>query len=188
MTGDYDILLAHSELKRRIRLIELNAKVICTGHYDRKMFMHREQVFISLDNDWAEVSYATLDWGSNPKVCFKVKQNKDTTFSLEENWALLVEKTRNETLLVNGNPAIDLNVIESYPDEALIDDSGESLLYLKYLRGTNYSKALETLMKVKNKETLEDEDLSLTELFGFAIAPNYRISRRLIFDYLPKKK
>ena len=188
LNGDYDILIAHSELKRRIRLMELNAKFICTGHYDRKMFMHRDQIFISLDNDWQEVSYATIDWTSNAKVCYKVKQDMETTFSLEENWGSLKKGERSTVLLVNGNPAIDLNAIEGYPDNALMDDSGESLLYLKYLRGTNYAKALETLMKVKNKEDFEEGDLPLSDIFGFPIAPNYRISRRLIFDYLPKKK
>jgi 3',5'-cyclic AMP phosphodiesterase CpdA len=188
LNGSYDILLAHSELKRRIRLLELDAKYICTGHYDRKLFMHREKVFISLDNDWEEVSYATLLLESDPVISFKVKQSKIALFNLEQRWSQLLSNEPNHVLTVNGNPAIDLKTLETYPDNSLVDDSGESLLFLKYLRGTNYSNAMNTMMKTKDKIELEETDLPFSDLFGFPIAAKYRMSRKLIFDYVPLRK
>jgi hypothetical protein len=80
-------------------------------------------------------------------------------FNLEQRWSQLVSNEPNYVLTVNGNPAIDLKTLETYPDNSLVDDSGESLLFLKYLRGTNYSKAMNTMMKTKDKIELEESDL-----------------------------
>ena len=188
LNGKYDILLAHSELKRRIRLLELDAKYICTGHYDRKLFMHREKVFIALDNDWEEVSYATLLLEADPIISFKLKQSKTALFNLEQRRSQLLTYDPNHVLKVNGNPAIDLKALETYPDDSLVDDSGESLLFLKYLRGKNYTNAMNTMMKTKNKIELNEDDLPFSDLFGLPIAAKYRMSRKLIFDYVPMRK
>ncbi len=45
-----DIVLAHTEHKRRIWLFHLNTKIIITGHFDRQLCQIQNKVFISLES------------------------------------------------------------------------------------------------------------------------------------------
>lgn len=55
-----DLVLAHSEYKRRIWLFHLNAKLIITGHFDKQLCQIRDKVFISLENFPSQ--YAVIDY------------------------------------------------------------------------------------------------------------------------------
>jgi predicted phosphodiesterase len=46
----YDIVMAHAENKRRIWLFEINTDYIITGHYDQRLCMVDNKVFVSLSS------------------------------------------------------------------------------------------------------------------------------------------
>lgn len=184
---EIDVILAHSEIKRRIRLYDVNAKVICTGHYDRKMFALRDRFFISLDNDSHEVSYATMEYLSpqDLNIEYKVRHDETTTLSLTESIKNgIPNPVANHVIKVNGNPALDLNKIEKYSDQSLRKESGESLSYLKYLRGSNLKNVYNSMLKIKSKEALGTADLIYNVLKGQQITPTYKTSSVFVKDYL----
>jgi len=181
-----DICLAHSEIKRRIRLFETNASLIVTGHYDRKLMPFMNSIFISLDNDWEEVSYATAVFqnGYLLQASLHIRQDQNTTLTLEQKKEA---KARSSIMTANGQPALDLEKIESYPDSALKDDGGENWVYLKHLRGINLRQVYTTLWKTKNEIGLDIHDLALSDVYKLPVTANYKISRSLMNDYLNHK-
>jgi len=179
-----EIVLAHSQIKRRIRHFEFNTQYVITGHYDRKLLAHRDKVFIALDNDSEECSYAVINKseGEPDLVSIKIKV-EDLIYSYSEDQSQLLNGNRNSILKVNDNPCFDLLKLENASDYSLGRD-GEHFLYLKYLRGVNYASSLDTMVKMKNRMTPDLSDLSLNQLHGLPITANYKISESMIEDYL----
>lgn len=183
-TDTYDIIVAHAQLKRRIRLFDIRSQYIFTGHYDRKLCAHRDTVFVSLDNDSEEVSYAVLNkTDSGDQVSISVQKDRTTHFSYTENRKLLLKSLRNNILKINGTSNIDLELLERYPTQNLVDDT-INLAYLKFIRGTNYSRVLNGLYKHKQQLPLDKLDLPIEKVAGLPITPMYNISKSLIQDYL----
>ncbi len=187
--GQYDLLVAHSPLKRRIRLFDLPCQYIITGHYDRKLCMHRDTVFIALDNDSEAVSYAIIEKnvGRRDLVHFKVKENAQTIYRFTEETYQLLEGNRTNTLVLNEQRTLNLDQIEAAPINQLVTDKGD-YLYFKYLRGANYVKSLNTLYKTKQKIPLSTQDLDLAQVEDLPIIDTYKISESMIVDYLGKYK
>ena len=185
--NEYDIVLAHAQLKRRIRLFDIPTKYIFTGHYDRKLCTHRNKIFVALDNDSSEVSYALLQVNNNgsDKIHYKIKPNDDVLFSLSEDTTQMLNKKRNYIVKINGIQDVDLKQIEAAPYQALINERG-NYLYFKYLRGLQYAKSLDTLYKTKNGIDLNEKDLTLDQIFQLQITDAYKISKSLMEDYLGK--
>lgn len=182
--GPYDLVLAHSQLKRRIRLFDMSARYLVTGHYDRKLLAHRDTVFISLDNDSDQVSYAVIEESDLGKYAsIRVWKDEETLFSFTENVNLLMQGTRNHILKINYTHNVDLEIIERYPTQNLVDEKMD-LSYLKFLRGSNYAKVLGTMYKTKNNIKLAKTDLALDKVIGTPITPMYGISKSLVKDYL----
>lgn len=179
-----DILLAHSQIKRRIYHFDFNAQYILTGHYDRKLLTHRNKIFVALDNDSEEISYALLEKNKakNDVVAIKIKRGNDV-FALYENSSSLLAGQRNDVLHLNDQPYFDLLKLENASNEALSRD-GMHYLYLKFLRGINYTSSLDTMYNMKHKKELDKFDLSLNQLHGLPITANYAISESMIEDYL----
>lgn len=180
-----DVVLAHSQIKRRIRHFDFESSYVFTGHYDRKLLSHRNSIFVALDNDSEEVSYAVLklNKGSSDEISIKIRQSNELTFSFTEDVQQLLGGHRNSTLLVNGIPSFDLLKLENASDESLSRD-GEHFLYLKYLRGINYACSLDTMYKMANKLPPVVGDLSLNQIHRLPITANYKISEVMIEDYL----
>ncbi len=181
----YDIVLAHAQLKRRIRLFDIPTRYIFTGHYDRKLCAHRKTIFVALDNDSHEVSFAVLkiNQKESNSIHFKIKPTPEVVFSLTENCDQLIEGKRNSIVKINEVQDIDLNQMENAPYHALINERG-NYLYFKYLRGHHFSKSLNTLYKLKNNIELTDNDLQLDQVFQLQITDAYKISKSLMEDYL----
>lgn len=137
------------------------------------------------DNDSEEVSYAVLDKRSdgNDVIEIKIRQNPEVTFSYREHVSQLINGNRNSVLYVNDQPSFDLLKLENASDESLSRE-GEYYLYLKYLRGINYTSSLDTMYKMKNNEPPSISDLTLNQLHGLPITANYKISESMIEDYL----
>ena len=182
---DIDIVLAHSQIKRRIRHFDIGSDYVFTGHYDRKLLAHRNTIFGALDNDSEEVSYIVLKkYGQAPdEISIKIRMDKEATFSYSENTHLLRSGQRNTMLKVNDKPAFDLLKLENASDESLSRD-GDYYLYLKYLRGINYACSLDTMYKLANNVPLNIDDLTLNQIHKLPITANYKISESMIEDYL----
>lgn len=56
-----DFLLTHAEHKRRLWLFEFGAKIVISGHYDKRSFPMNGSRFVSLDNDHGHISYAVIN-------------------------------------------------------------------------------------------------------------------------------
>lgn len=182
---EYDIVLAHSQLKRRIRLFELNTDYIFTGHYDRKIFYHDDTAYISLDNDTLEISYATIQKNENQSdlLSLKIKENRNVIISLDEKVDLLKTGLRNDRLCINGVPTLEIDPIEKAHLNELTNGTRD-YSYLKFIRGVAYHRSLQTLQKLMAKEELAEDDLKLNEVLRLQIINNYRISESMIEDYL----
>jgi len=184
-TEPVDIVLAHSQIKRRIMHFDFNTKYIFTGHYDRKLFTHRNKVFVALDNDSEEVSYAVLKMSGDESdtISIKIRQSTDVTFTFKESVNNLLNSNRNNILSINDKPSFDMLKFENASDASLSRD-GEYFLYLKYLRGINYANSLDTMYKMKNNIPLDITDLSLNQIHHLPITASYKISESMIEDYL----
>ena len=183
-----DIVVAHSQLKRRIRLFELDTSMIITGHYDRKHFKYQGSTFISLDNDDKEISYATLSSHSgvfSSSIC--IRNNENVVFRYTEVNEPTEKEDRNTILTINLESEIDLLLMEALADTSLVDESGSSVAYMKYLRGTQYLKLLSRLAEVKSDVTLKPTLSVTSEVINLQITANYRVSESLIIDYLGKR-
>jgi len=180
-----DIIMAHSQIKRRIMHFNLPAQYIFTGHYDRKLLAHRGIAFVALDNDSEEVSYAVLNKieDQSDQLTIKIRQNARVTFSYSEQVEDLLKGNRNSILKVNNKPTFDLLKLENASDQSLSRD-GDHYLYLKYLRGINYGSSLDTMHKMKNEMPLDRYDLTLNQIHGLPITASYQISESMIEDYL----
>ena len=180
-----DFVLAHSTIKRRINHFDFSTDYIITGHYDRKLLAHRNKIFIALDNDSEEVSYALIKKSSiyPDQVSIKIRQDSATLFSLTDSLDHLISGNRSSILEVNGKPTFDLIKLENASDSSLGRD-GLHYLYLKYIRGINYTSSLDTMYRLKNKMPAHMQDLSLNQLHGLPITANYKISESMIEDYL----
>jgi len=181
-----DILVAHSTLKRRIRLFDFNTKYIFTGHFDRKLLAHKSTAFVALDNDFSDISYATLQIGDlgESEIAIKVRTTDKTSLSFEENVSSLLKGERNSMLKVNGNPTFDLAKIETASVKKNSGEGNGQYLFLKYLRGINYKKSLVTMDKLKQDIPLSETDIPLLKLKGLPIISTYKISESMIEDYL----
>lgn len=83
----YDIVLAHAENKRRIWLFELDTDYIITGHYDKKLCMIKNRVFVSLssyinqryilDTEMNEMRYIQRPKFSSEIIEYSAKVKKD---------------------------------------------------------------------------------------------------------------
>lgn len=177
------ICLAHSEIKRRIRLFETGADLIATGHFDRKLMLFDDSVYISLDNDWEEVSYGTAVFQKDilKEASVNIRQDSSTTLTLTQ---LSGSKSLQHIMTANGQPALDLHKIEGYPDSALMDDSGENWVYLKHIRGINLAQAYTSLWKTKNGVPFTENDLPFNNVYKLAVNAKYKISKVFINDYL----
>jgi|GEM_PF-3422710 len=182
---EYDIVLAHSQLKRRIRLFELNTDYIFTGHYDRKLLYHDSTAYVSLDNDAYEISYAVIQKSKNSSdlIAIKVRESDDVTISLEEKIDHIKNGIRSNKLSINNVPTIEIDPIESAPLSALTNGRRD-YSYLKYIRGIQYQRSMQTMQKLKAKIELDESDLPLKEVLRLQIINNYRISESMIEDYL----
>jgi len=180
-----DIVVAHSQLKRRIRLFDLDTRLIVTGHYDRKLFDYDDRTFVSLDNDAIDISYATIEtYFGGFKVNLNIKTNDGVVFRYQEDSG---KSERSHVMSVNEDPAIDLRAMEMHADANLVDSDGNSVAYMKYIRGIHYQKLLSRLHQVKADETLRPTLSVTSQVIGLQITESYKVSESLVIDYLGKR-
>ncbi len=177
-----DICIAHSEIKRRIRLFDTHAPLIVTGHYDRKLFPFRDSIFVSLDNDSSEVSYATalFDNGNLKESRICIRHNVERTIYLPQ----LVGNPISTYLYSDSKPVASFEKLEAAHDSSFLDDEGNDWTYLKYLRGRQHHAAYKSMYSYKvNKKQLEGL-LPIAKLHKLKISPGYQISSLFVRDYI----
>ncbi len=186
LSGKIDIVMAHSQLKRRIHLFDLGAKIIVTGHYDRKNFEYGDAIFISLDNDFTEVSYAmiVLDPTIQSRICIWQSSGGVLSHGIVKGSG--IESTGNQMLWVDESPVTELKKLESLPDDKIHDQNGQSMAYLKYIRGKNYKKVLQKMHALKKENKKRATVIAAAGIIGLQVTPTYRISESLVVDYLGK--
>ncbi len=176
------ICMAHSEIKRRIRLFDTQAQLIATGHYDRKLFPFRESVFISLDNDSEEVSYATAIFQNGnlieSNIC--IRQDEHRTIYLPYNKGQSISPY----LFSEGKAIATFDKLEAAHDSSFQDEEGNDWAYLKYLRGLAHRAAYDSLYSYKKEKKEIDGKLPLSDIHKLKISPGYRISSLFIRDYI----
>lgn len=184
----YDVVVAHSQLKRRIRLFDLDAQLIITGHYDRKLMGFSGTTFVSLDNDDREISYAFINKqedGFDTSIC--IKDAEDVIFRLTESSHKIQSPERSHVLNINNEPTIDLRMLEMHSENTLLDKDDEQSEYQKFIRGVQYLKLLERLRFVSNDKSLRPTLTVMRQFVDMQITANYRVSESLIIDYLGKR-
>ena len=187
-SGRYDIVVAHAQLKRRIRLFELDSKLIVTGHYDRKLFGYQGAVFVSLDNDDKQISYAAMEMNRDDfvtAICIKNKDGSIVRFG--DSSRNVAGAERNHILKVDSTSEIDLAQTETLPLGHGLYGDNKRLAYLKYLRGIQYLRLLNRLDHVKRDKTLRPTLAVTSDVVGTQITSNYKVSESLVIDYLGKR-
>lgn len=181
-----DIIIAHSEIRRRIRLLDIPSKVIVTGHYDRKLFGVRDRIFIALDNDSEEASYCTIRYLSRNdiRVNYCIRIHDGRTLRLSDTCSNLQSYNSNPILTIDHKPTLDITDLEHHPDEALINKSGEMWLYMKYLRGQSYRAVMESMFRIKHNLPSTPFHIPKSKLKGIQLTPGYKLSASAIRDYL----
>lgn len=58
---ELDFVICHCPHTLRLNLFEFNTKYIITGHYDLKVINPNHKTFISLDNDYPCINYASIN-------------------------------------------------------------------------------------------------------------------------------
>jgi len=193
-TAHTDIILAHSELKRRTALFDFDCKVICTGHYDNKLFQLEGKQFISLSNDFEFINYAVVHKAGDlvqSEYCFY------HPFLQQSIRYVPSQKEPNKPYLwVNESIRHDLSYFETKTMEHFLSDYKTGLLkkiqnwelmdypIFSFLRGVEYKLALSIIRNFKkNPESIDDLSVFLT-LLDLKITAGHSVSKSMLNDYL----
>ncbi len=194
-----DIVLCHTELKRRVWLFDLNTDFVITGHYDKKLTSVEGKIFISLDNDTSNISYCTLTFDDVTNVNIRyILKNKDEMIEFTESLKKLRLNKPNDYFTNNGKQKeISIEekklsireILEKQQEgellEKLLKENANRNEDLKYLRGFDFKEAIERIRKIKNENNLLS-DSEFDKLMKLKIDSFYQISNSMIIDYTGK--
>jgi len=135
-----------------------------------------------------DISYATLVLSAEKeRAGIHILRQDGVLLSLVENTVQLLNGKREAFLMINNNPSYDVIKMEQTPDKNLVDESGNNLAYLKYLRGIQYNKVLKRMIEVKNNPELKPTLAVTQSIINNQITANYRVSTSLVIDFLGKR-
>jgi len=137
-----DILLTHTENRRRLWLFEFGSKIIITGHYDKRSFSANGSRYISLDNDHGHISYAVLkDIKSSGTVEYVIATFEYglESISFKEKIIENESQKRNSTAYINNNLKVDLSKFENLDPKVYRIATSSSLRRIMKMRGEDYS-------------------------------------------------
>jgi len=182
-----DIILSHSELKRRSLLFGLPASHIITGHFDNKFCAINEQIFLSFSNDSAHINYGVMNWSKNIVYHYKFyNTRKRSEIVYSDNLASLMNGNRSSTISVDGIP-INIKEFEKLqlPVSDYEKDKNALALAIKYLRGQNYKAAINFLRICASKKAFDKEDYRKLKKKYFT--SKHKLSKSMILDFLGNK-
>jgi predicted phosphodiesterase len=179
-----DIVLSHSELKRRTWLFDLNCDFIITGHFDKKLTLIEDIVFISIDNDSiSSISYCNIEYLINRTVRIKYFiENENEKLTYKEELKNIQENNSNKFYENNGKKKSILPKEKPEIFLTFMDRIHSTPNQLRHLRGANFKKAIERIriIKTNNKLLSEKEFENLVKLI---VHDDYLVSKTLIMDY-----
>jgi len=179
-----DILFCHSELKRRTHLFESNAPIIITGHFDNKLCCIDNKIFVSLSNDSSIINYCTLNLAEESEVAYHFLDRKNQSrISLREKLRDLLSKRSNNLITMDGVP-LPIEEFEKLPLPKSREEKDKNALAfaIKFLRGHNYSNAIELLRSSKVENNYKVKEIAKAR--KAYITPNHTLSKSMIMDYL----
>lgn len=193
-TAYTDIVLAHCALKRRTSLFDFDCQVICTGHYDNKLFQLEGKQFISLSNDFEFINYAVVHKAQDlihSEYCFYHPFLQQSI-----RYIPAANESNPPYIWVNDSIRHDLRIYERKNMENFLSDykigtlkkipNWELIDYpiFSFLRGVEYKLALSIMRNFKkDPESIEDRSVFLT-LLDLKITTGHSVSKSMLNDYL----
>lgn len=183
---EVDIVLCHSELKRRTTLFELDARIIITGHFDNKLCSIQDKLFLSFSNDSNIINYGTLTYSKKKTVVdyYFHNQQKKSQLHIKEQVDKLLDKESSGVIHLDGLP-MNISEFENLrlPNSDYEKTKNALALAVKYLRGKNYSMAIEQLLTASSKS----DYIKLNDTRKSHITAKHKLSKSMILDYLGNK-
>jgi len=181
---EVDILICHSELKRRTHLFDLPVKHIITGHFDNKICCINDVVFLSFSNDSDTINYGMIEWGENPTYYYSFYNTRQkSSLVYKEIKSSLLNGKRNSLIRIDNIP-IQISEFEilQLPKSDYEKDKSALALAIKYLRGNNYSSAVNFLRTTKAEENFKTKRYHT--LLKQQFTSKHKLSKSMILDYL----
>lgn len=172
----FDLVVAHTELKRRTWLFDFNTKAIVTGHFDKKMSLIQDKLFVSLDNNFfADFTYCVFTIEEEEVSADYVFLTDGQVARVTEHLSELRKNQWAKSYLLNQHPiAIETSAMQL---------SAQDLLPLTDFRGIHFKLGVEKLHAYKQagKKLSEREIRSLTQL---TVHQDFKFSKTIMKDYL----
>ncbi|MBI5915924.1 MAG: metallophosphoesterase [Bacteroidetes bacterium] len=172
-----DIVYCHCPHSNRLRLLEIEADFILTGHFDLKVINPNGKTFISLCNDsFLSTNYVVIDVKEEKSIIefhyidrfdsswFRVEKRHGLFTSLETNFVTRPHPLRGRW------PEISVDKFE---------DSMEVNSLKKYLFNQEFQLAIEKLQKLK-KLGIKMNDSEVEDMLNVKINATLRISKSFI--------
>lgn len=173
----FDLTICHCPLKRRTSLLDINTACLVTGHFDNKLFSIDNKTFISLSNDSEVINFVTVTYkGGIPKYNYLFASRK-------KHLQIRYESVK-DNLYLNDVP-VDIAEYEKLklPRKRYDKDKNALALSLKYLRGQDYKRSLELMLKLRSGE-LEMDSTMLTRHMKNQITSKHKLSKSMLVDFL----
>ena len=201
-----DLVIAHSESKRRSALFDFQSEYIITGHYDNKIFATPSSVFLSFANDDFEfINYGTIkipDQASKKEteVCYSFRNVRDKVhLEFREEVSALKSNQRSSNFILNQESLVDVqqyeeidlravrsaalrNELDLIPHWELIDYP-----ILRYFRGQEFRKLILAMQEFKNDERTELDAEDIVRFLETDITAYHKVSKSILIDYLGEK-
>lgn len=172
-----DIVLAHSELKRRTWLFDLDTSIIVTGHFDQKMAGIDGRVFISLNNNWRDdFTYATLAFEEIDSV------TAEFIFIIDP-YESRFSETKEHLTTNKINTIYTINDQEMKIEKSLVPITDNRRLDLNDFRGMSLKHGIEYLLECKRKGSKPDAN-TVNKLNQLYVYEDFKFSKTMIWDYL----
>lgn len=192
---EFDIILSHSELKRRPFLFNFNTKIIITGHFDKKLFKLNDKIFISIDNDdLCRVDYVLIDYPSSVRYLHYMDwglsyEYKLTGVNVKDSMPHEEFKINDSLADINLHEALDLSILDLYkkPKHPLFIEGIPLFDHFtfQYIRGKNYKNLLEILFAIKERK-IDKKEFNFSEIIGQDFSEGYVITKAMIIDFIGK--
>lgn len=185
----HDIVICHSELKRRSHLFGLDADLIITGHFDNKMCFVQNSIFLSFSNDSEVINYGTItDYRKTKQISYSFlnpQRNRKVTYS--ETYKNLTNNTL-EGIVLSDMVPIRIEEFEKLilPNSEYEKDKNALALSLKFLRGKYYRVAIDYMYS--NRKALRSSHRELNRIKSQFFTSKHKLSKSMLVDFLGSKR
>lgn len=164
-----DIVLAHSELARRLWLFDFDSQYIITGHYDYKFSHVNKKIFLSFFNDSPYLNYGLIDINKHKEII-----------------SYFLDSNSFEQILITGERNNDEFAYTSI-EKTLIPESVPRGHVLFDIMNPEFKRGVERILKAKSNFYLLNTKLTqseLSEIVTLKVNSSMKFSKTMILDYL----